>query len=80
MVTFNVETDLDITNGARGVIANIILHPDEPPIDPAAPVVSLQELPTYILVKLNGSEDERGVERGVIKRLGKSVTVTSLTR
>ena len=80
MVTFNVETDLDITNRARSVIADIVLHPNEPPINPAAPVVSLQELPAYILVKLNGSEDERGVECGVIKRLGKAVTVTALTR
>ena len=29
MVTTNVETDLDITNGARGTIVDIILHPDE---------------------------------------------------
>ena len=77
MVTFNVETDLDIINRARGVIADIILHPNEPPIDPAAPIVSLQELPAYILMKLNGSEDERGV----IKRLGKPVIiVTALMR
>ena len=47
---------------------------------PAAPVVSLQKLPAYILVKLNSSEDERGVERGAIKRLEKPVTVTTLTR
>ncbi|EKM53756.1 uncharacterized protein PHACADRAFT_63613, partial [Phanerochaete carnosa HHB-10118-sp] len=53
MVTSNVETDLDITNGARGVITDIILHPDEPPIDPSAPIVKLQHLPAYILVKLN---------------------------
>ena len=31
MVTQNVETDLDITNGARGKIVDIVLHPDEPP-------------------------------------------------
>jgi hypothetical protein len=30
MVTNNVETDLDITNGARGEIVDIVLHPDEP--------------------------------------------------
>ena len=31
MVTNNVETDLDITDGVRGEIVDIILHPDEPP-------------------------------------------------
>ena len=45
------ETDLDITNGAQGEIVNIILHPDEPPIG-NSPVVQLQYMPSYILVKL----------------------------
>lgn len=30
MVTMNVETDLDITNGARGTIVDIILDQNEP--------------------------------------------------
>lgn len=29
MVTENVETDLNITNGARGTIVGIVCHPDE---------------------------------------------------
>ena len=33
LVTNNIETDLDITNGARGEIIDIILQPDEPQID-----------------------------------------------
>ena len=40
MVTDNIETDLDITNGARGKIVDIILHPDEPPIGDL-PVIKL---------------------------------------
>ena len=32
LVTNNIETDLDIRNGARGEI-DIIPHPDEPPIN-----------------------------------------------
>jgi ATP-dependent exoDNAse (exonuclease V) alpha subunit len=51
MVTDNIETDLDITNGARGEIVDIILHPDEPPIG-NSPVVHLQYVPSYVLVKL----------------------------
>lgn len=51
MVTQNVKTDLDITNGARGEIVDIILHPDEPPVGNKA-TVKLKYLPSYILVKL----------------------------
>ncbi|TFK78127.1 hypothetical protein K466DRAFT_457325, partial [Polyporus arcularius HHB13444] len=52
MVTSNIETDLDVANGARGEIVDIILHPDEPPIGPD-PVVTLHHPPAYILVKLH---------------------------
>ncbi|KAJ6622669.1 hypothetical protein B0H10DRAFT_2340322 [Mycena sp. CBHHK59/15] len=51
MVTSNLETDLDLTNGARGEIVDIILDPDEPPVGDA-PIVRLQKMPAYILVKL----------------------------
>ena len=49
MVTNNIETDLDITNGARGEIIDIILHPDEPPIDTKEAVVRLFFLPAYLV-------------------------------
>ena len=32
VVTWNVETDSDVTNGARATIIGLLLHPDEPPI------------------------------------------------
>ena len=48
MVTDNVETDLDITNGARGKIVGITLHPDEPPVDKNEAIVKLHYLPVYI--------------------------------
>ena len=51
MVTDNIETDLDITNGARGEIVDIIFHPEEVPIGDL-PGVHLQYMPSYILVKL----------------------------
>ena len=38
LVTENVETDLDITNGACGEIVKIVLHEDEPPIAQGAVV------------------------------------------
>ncbi|KAJ7246448.1 hypothetical protein C8J57DRAFT_1360503 [Mycena rebaudengoi] len=52
MVTDNIETDLDLTNGARGEIVDIVLDPDEPPIGDD-PIVHLTKLPAYILVKLS---------------------------
>ena len=42
MVTDNVETDLDITNGARGEIVGIVLYPDEPLVDKNEAIVKLQ--------------------------------------
>ena len=53
MVTNNIETDLDITNGARGEIIDIILHPDEPYVDAKKPIVRLKHMPSYLLVKLS---------------------------
>jgi len=53
MVTQNVETDLDITNGARGTIVDIWLRPDEPAFTEFQPVIKLKFLPVCILVKLD---------------------------
>ena len=52
LVTNNLETDLNITNGAWGEIVNIILHPDESPTG-EGPIVKLKYLPSYLLVKLS---------------------------
>ncbi|KIK21585.1 hypothetical protein PISMIDRAFT_72180, partial [Pisolithus microcarpus 441] len=53
MVTQNVETDLDITNGAHGIVKEIILHPEEPPLMSNVSVHHLKFMPSYILVKLS---------------------------
>ncbi|KAJ7106320.1 hypothetical protein C8R44DRAFT_987416 [Mycena epipterygia] len=46
MVTSNIETDLDLANGARGEIVDIILDPDEPPIEDSLSVsMRLREWP-----------------------------------
>lgn len=67
MVTNNLQTDLDITNGARGVITDIILSPDEPPLE-EGPVVTLKNLPECILVKLSRTRAATlpNLEEGVI--------------
>ncbi|PSR75095.1 hypothetical protein PHLCEN_2v9331 [Hermanssonia centrifuga] len=52
LVTQNLETDLDLTNGACGVIINIILHKDEPP-RPEIGLVHLKYLPAlYMGIKV----------------------------
>jgi PIF1-like helicase len=58
MVTNNIETDLDVANGARGEIVDIILHPEEPPVADE-PIVRLQRMPAYILVKLTRTRASR---------------------
>jgi hypothetical protein len=67
MVTQNVETDLDITNSARGKIVDIILHLDKPPVG-NEPVIKLKYLPSYSLVKLDRTKTTKldGLEEGVI--------------
>ncbi|KAJ3008597.1 hypothetical protein NUW54_g3090 [Trametes sanguinea] len=67
MVTTNIETDLDVANGARGEVVKIILHPDEPEHGDE-PVVRLQYPPVYILVRLHRTRATRleGLEERVI--------------
>jgi hypothetical protein len=67
MVTSNIATDLDITNGARGVITDIILNPEEPPLEDCS-IITLKYLPQCVLVKLNRTRAARldGLDDGVI--------------
>ena len=51
-MTENIETDLDVTNGACGEIVDIVLHLDEPAFSANEPIVHLKYLPAYLLVKL----------------------------
>ena len=58
MVTTKVETDLDLTNGARGEFVEIVLHLDEPR-QGLASVVRPKYLPIYVLVKMNRTRASR---------------------
>ncbi|THG94081.1 hypothetical protein EW026_g7317 [Hermanssonia centrifuga] len=62
-----IETDLDLTNGSRGTIVEIVLHEDEPPLG-TDPVVHLQYLPAYVLVKMARTRASKlkDLEEGVI--------------
>ena len=68
MVTNNVETEIDLTNGARGEIVDIILHPDEPQLNMEESRINLKFLPVYILVKLGRTRARKleGLEECVI--------------
>lgn len=68
LVTQNLDVDLDVTNGARGEIVDIILHPDEPPISLSSSEIHLHFLPLCILVKMNWTRASRlpGLQDNVI--------------
>ncbi|QRV77239.1 ATP-dependent DNA helicase PIF1 [Ceratobasidium sp. AG-Ba] len=68
MVTTNINTDIDITNGARGEIVGIKLDAHEPPFSPTEPRITLKCAPVYILVWLNRTRVGRllGLEPGVV--------------
>ena len=50
MVTQNIETDLDLTNGARDKIVVIVLN--EPVIDEKKSLIKLEKMLLYFLMKL----------------------------
>lgn len=52
MVTYNVDTDIDVANGARGRIVDIILNEEET-ADLNRDVVKLDAMPAYILVQMD---------------------------
>jgi hypothetical protein len=68
MVTENMETDLDVANGAQGEITRIVLHPAEPPVDQAQAIIKLRYLPLYLLIKLTKTKATQlaGLEHNVI--------------
>jgi hypothetical protein len=68
MVTFNIDTDLDLANGSRGVITDIKLDTDEPELVCNEGMVRLRGPPAYILVRLNRTKASRlsGLDENVI--------------
>ena len=77
-MTQNIDVDIDVTNGARGEIVDIVLHPDEPPISQVSSEIHLQYLPLYmILVKMARTRASRlpGLEDNVIPIQPASCTI-----
>ncbi|KAF8440513.1 hypothetical protein L210DRAFT_821242, partial [Boletus edulis BED1] len=54
LVTRNIDTQEDITNGARGTVVDIVLNADEPfHNDTYSSITHLQHPPSFILVELD---------------------------
>jgi len=62
-----ISIDLDITNGARGTVVDIVLDPEELPLGDDS-IVTLKHLPQCVLVKLNRTRAARldGLDDGII--------------
>ena len=70
MVTFNVETDLDVANGARGGIIKIVLDENESNYSPTQSIVQLpvKYPPAYVLIRMKSSKVSslEGLEQNII--------------
>ncbi|KAF8466512.1 hypothetical protein JB92DRAFT_3102833 [Gautieria morchelliformis] len=68
MVTFNVKTELDIANGARGEVTHIVLDEREPPVQQEEAKIQLKYPPPYVLVKLHWTKAGQlpGLPAGVV--------------
>lgn len=77
MVTLNVHTDLDVTNGARGEVVGIVLGKDEPDFTQDR-VVRLRFPPAYVLFKLDRTRLRPlpGLEESVIPIVPATCTFT----
>ena len=68
MVTFNVETDLDVANGARGEIIKIVLDENESNYSPTQSIIRLKYPPVYVLIRMKSSKVSglEGLEQNII--------------
>jgi hypothetical protein len=76
MITSNLQTELEIANGSRGEIVDILLDPQEPAFDATQHEVHLRYLPAYILVRLYETRAKQlpGLQPGVIPIAPMAVT------
>jgi hypothetical protein len=68
MVTTNVETEIDIANGSRGVIEEIIAHPGEADTQDDKIELRLERPPACVLVRLEKTRTAKltGLAKGVV--------------
>ncbi len=84
LIMQNIETDLDVTNGACGTIVDVILDPQEPLLDLTEEKVDLEYLPIFVLVRMNRTQVEglSGLEENIIpiQPVGQSMRIQVRTR
>ena len=56
MVTFDVKTDLDVANGARGEIIKIVLDENKSNYSPTQSIIQLKYPPTDMLIRMKSSK------------------------
>lgn len=75
MMTFNVQTEIELANGARGEVVDMVLHADEPEVSPDSREVRLTYPPAYVLVRFGIDHSKEtgldtlhlpGLEQGVV--------------
>lgn len=68
MVTFNVATDIDMANGARGRMVDIVLDPRECANSAVNNRIQLQYPPLYVLVEMKRTKAKTlpGLRAGVL--------------
>ena len=68
MVTFNIDTDIDVANASRGCITDIIFDERKSKVPSTEPVVELEYLPAFILVKMKHTKAATldGLEPGIL--------------
>ena len=85
MMTYNVQTELELANGARGEVVDIVLNANEPPIPSNAREATLSFPPTYVLVRFEidgnktgglGDLTLPGLERGIVRMVPRVFTQT----
>lgn len=84
MVTYNVKTDLDVANGARGRIHDVVLNDEETAVSGSANEVELKHLPAYLLIEMDRTRAEKldGLPKGVLplEPISKSYQITMSNR
>lgn len=80
MVTYNVKMDLNVANGARGWIHDLVLHENETSSSGTAKEVELKNLPVYLLIKFDRTwaHQLEGLPQGILplEPISKSFQIT----
>jgi len=68
MVTYNIQTELDIANRSQGEITDIVIDKEDTSFGKKESIITVNQPPAYVLVKLDSMKSPSflGLEKGVI--------------